>query len=277
MVERIVRLMEVHLKTRSLMKRRSMLLTAAWWLVLGAVGRADPIPVRHVQHPMHSRMVVHSENGSIIANAEFSQVVQGDEVTMHLVYQFLDGSIDEETTTYRQQARFQLIRDHHVQSGPFFTRPIDFEVNAADNTTTSWTTDRNGATNVDTRHLEMPGDVANGFIGTLVLNAPEHRASFSAQMVAPFNGGRLVRLRISREGERPFGDAGKTLKATVYRVHPELGGIIGMIAKLLGLKPKDVMVWVLQGEDPAVVRTVGQLGGYGPVLSSDVEGTTFGK
>jgi hypothetical protein len=50
-----------------------------------------------------------------------------------------------------------------------------------------------------------------------------------------------------------------------------------MIARLLNLQPKDVMVWVLEGETPAVMRIVGQLGGSGPVLSSELEGTSFGK
>jgi hypothetical protein len=50
-----------------------------------------------------------------------------------------------------------------------------------------------------------------------------------------------------------------------------------VIATLLGLQPKDVMVWVLEGEEPAVVRVVGQLGGFGPVVSSELEGTSFEK
>jgi hypothetical protein len=50
-----------------------------------------------------------------------------------------------------------------------------------------------------------------------------------------------------------------------------------VIATLLGLQQNDVMVWVLEGEQPAVVRVVGQLGGYGPVVSSELEGTSFGK
>jgi hypothetical protein len=37
------------------------------------------------------------------------------------------------------------------------------------------------------------------------------------------------------------------------------------------------MVWVLEGEKPAVMRVVGQLGGSGPVLSSELEGTSVGK
>ena len=71
--------------------------------------------------------------------------------------------------------------------------------------------------------------------------------------------------------------ATQPLKETVFRIHPELGGIVGVIAPLIGLQPKDVMVRVLEGEEPAVVRIVGQLGGYRPVISSDLEGTSFGK
>jgi hypothetical protein len=36
-------------------------------------------------------MVARSEAGKLIASCEFSQVVQGDEVTMRLTYKFVDG------------------------------------------------------------------------------------------------------------------------------------------------------------------------------------------
>jgi hypothetical protein len=96
-------------------------------------------------------------------------------------------------------------------------------------------------------------------------------------MLATVGSGRLIRLLISPEREQPFQTGGQTLEATVFRIHPELGGIVGVIAQLIGLQPKDVMVWVLEGEEPAVVRIVGQLGGYGPVMSSELEGANFGK
>ena len=76
---------------------------------------------------------------------------------------------------------------------------------------------------------------------------------------------------------QPFQRNGQTLRAMVFRIHPELGGIVGVIARLLGLQPKDVTVWVLDSEEPAIVRIVGQLGGYGPVVSSELEGASFGK
>ena len=222
-------------------------------------------------------MVARSDAGKIIASGEFSQVVQGDEVTMRLIYKFADGSIDDETTTYRQQGAFRLVRNHHVQKGPFFVKSVDFAVEAATGIATSRTVDKNGKVQVESEHIDLPDDLANGFVGTLLLNVPHNTMPFRVGILAPVGGGRLIRILISPEGEQLFQAAGQTLKATVFRIHPELGGIVGMIAPLIGLQPKDVMVWVLEGEEPAVERIVGQLGGYGPVVSSELEGTSFGK
>jgi hypothetical protein len=244
---------------------------------LSTAAPAEPIPVKHIQVPMQSTMVARSETGKIIAQVEFTQDVQGDEVTMRLTYRFVDGSIDDETTTYRQQGTFRLVRDHHIQQGPFFAKPIDFAVEAATGTATTRTTDKNGKIQVESEHIDLPDDLANGFVGTLLLNVPPNTAPFRVGILAPVFGGRLIRILVSPQGEQPFQKTGQTFKATVFRIHPELGGILGVIAKLLGLQPKDVMVWVLEGEKPAVMRVVGQLGGSGPVLSSELEGTSFGK
>jgi hypothetical protein len=259
------------------MERRNVLVVALLALTLVNAARAETIPVKHIQLPMHRLMVARSEAGKIIANGEFSQVVQGDEVTMRLTYRFVDGSIDEETTTYRQQGTFRLVRNHHIQTGPFFAKPADFAVEASSGTATSRTTDKSGKIHVESEHIDLPDDLANGFVGTLLLNVPPNTKPFRVGILAPVGGGRLIRILISPEGERPFRTAGQTLKATVFRIHPELGGIVGLIAQLIGLQPKDVMVWILEGEQPAVVRIIGQLGGYGPLVSSDLEGTSFEK
>ncbi len=222
-------------------------------------------------------MVARSEDGKTIATGEFTQVVQGDEVTMRMIYRFVDGSIDDETTTYTQQGTFRLVRNHHIEQGPFFARPIDFTVVAATGMVTSRTIDKNGRVHVESKHMDLPDDLANGFVGTLLLNVPPNTEPFQAGMLAPVGGGRLVRLLISPADEQTVELAGQTFKATVFRIHPELGGIVGVIARLLGLQPKDVMVWVLEGEEPAVAVIVGQLGGYGPVVSSELEGTSLGQ
>ena len=259
------------------MRRNDFLVAALGAITLGTAALAEPISVKHIQRPMHRFMVARSEAGRPIASGEFSQVVQGDEVTMRLTYHFVDGSIDDETTTYRQQSTFQLIRSHHIQNGPFFAKPVDFTVEAATGIATNRTAANNGKTRVESEHMELPDDLANGFVGTLLLNVPQKTTPFRVGMLAPVSGGRLIHLLISPEGEQEFHTEGQTLKAAVFCIHPELGGIASVIAPLIGLQPKDVMVWVLEGEEPAVVRIVGQLGGYGPVVSSELEGTSFGK
>lgn len=259
------------------MKRAYFLLAGFYAIAFAAAAAAESIPVRFVQRPVHRTMVTRSESGAIIARHEFSQTVLGNEVTMHLAYYFVDGSIDDEVATYTQDGTFRLIRDRHIQQGPFFTRPVDFTVDSAAGTTTIRTADKNGKVNVESRHLKLPDDLANGLVGVLLLNAPHDAKPFRVPMLAPVGGGRLIQISISQEGEQSLQMAGKTFKAAVFRIHPELGGIVGLIATLIGVQPKDVMVWVMEGEEPAVVKIVGQLGGYGPIVSSSMEGITFGN
>jgi hypothetical protein len=142
---------------------------------------------------------------------------------------------------------------------------------------TSRTIDKNGKIHVESKHMDLPNDLADGFVGTLLLNVPPNTTPFRLWMLAPVGGGRLVQLLISPESEQTVQLAGQNLKATVFRVHPELGGFMRLIARLLGLQPKDVTVWVLEGEEPTVAVVIGQLGGYGPVVSSDLVDTSFGK
>jgi hypothetical protein len=259
------------------MGRCNLVVAASLTITWGTATQAEQIPVKHIQLPMHRFMVARSEAGRTIANVEFSQAVLGDEVTMDVFYRFVDGSIDDEETTYTQQDKFRLVRNHHIQKGPFFTKPIDFTVEAATGIVTSRTLDKNGKAHVESKHINLPDDVANGFVGTLLLNVSHNTAPFRVGMLAPVSGGRLIRLLISPEDEQTVHLAGQSFKATVFRVHPELGGLVSVIARLLGLQPKDVMVWVLEGEEPAVAVIVGQLGGYGPVVISDLVGASFDK
>jgi hypothetical protein len=260
-----------------LMGQSNFVVAALLATALGTAALAEPISVRHIQRPMHRFMVARSADGKTIATGEFSQVVQGEEVTMRITYRFADGSIDDEATTYTQRGAFRLVRNHHIQKGPFFTKPVDFTVEAASGIVTSRTIDKNGRVHVGNKHMKLPDDLANGFVGTLLLNVSRNTTPFRVGMLAPVGDGRLIRLLISPEDEQTVYLARQPLKATVFRIHPELGGIVSVIARLLGLQPKDVMVWVLEGEEPAVAVVVGQLGGYGPVISSQLEGTSFGN
>ena len=183
------------------MERWSLLVAAFLVTAFATALPAETVAVRHIQRPLHRFMVARSEAGNVIATGEFTQVVQGDEVTMRLTYSFVDGSIDDETTTYRQQGTFRLVRYHHLQKGPFFTKPIDFTVEAATGIVSSRTVDKKGKIQVESKHMDLPVDLANGFVGTLLLNVPHNTTPFRVGMLAPVGGGRLIPLLISPESE----------------------------------------------------------------------------
>src|ERR1700684_3265823 len=160
------------------MKRSNSLVAAFLAIALSTAAPAERISVKHIQLPRHEFMVARSETGKIIARVEFTEDVQDDEVTMRLTCHFVDGSIDDETTTYRQQSTFRLVRNHHIQKGPFFVKPIDFTVEAATGIATSRTEDKSGKIHIESHHIDMPDDLANGFVGTLLLNLPQNAAPF---------------------------------------------------------------------------------------------------
>ena len=259
------------------MRTSGFVAMAFFGLAFGTIGQAEPIAVRHIQGQRHLFMTTRSESGKLIANDEFLQVVRGDEVTMRLTFRFLDGSIDEETTTFRQHGTFRLVRNSHVQRGPFFAKPVDFTVDAEAGTAITRTPDKDGKVRVESRQIRLPDDLANGFVGTLLLNVPHDTAPFRVGLLVPVAGGRLIQILTTPEREQAFQMAGKNCKAAVFRIHPELGGFVGWIAELIGIQPKDVLVWVMEGEQPAVVKIEGQLGGYGPVVHSELVGASFGQ
>jgi hypothetical protein len=192
-----------------------------------------------------------------------------------MVFHFRDGSIDDETTVYTQTKTFQFVSDHHIQRGPFFAKPSDITVQA-DGQVTTITPSKDGQPKTETQHIDLPADVSNGMIGTLVANFNPNGPPINLGMVVPVEGkGRLVHVDITPGPQSSFTIAGTRRKATVYRLKIDLGGIIGVIAPIVNKQPHDIMLWVLEGDPPLFVREVGQLSEGGPVVSIEFAGTAF--
>ena len=255
------------------MIRQLALLTATIVLATAPL-HADPIPVRQSQGSMHGFLEIRSEGGIVIGHGDLIQTAHGDRVTSELLLHFKDGSIDDETATFTQNHTFSLISDHHIQKGPYFPKPLDMLVEANGQITTK-TIDKDGKEQVETQHLDLPPDISNGMIGPLLLNVPANADPFKLSMVAPVGKGRLIKLDVTREGEQPFTVAGVTRKAQVFRLHIDLGGVVGVVAPIVGKQPDDVHIWVIEGTAPESVRVVQQLYGGGPVVSIELAGTTF--
>jgi hypothetical protein len=233
------------------------------------------VPVHHIQGTSHAFMVIRAESGTVLGYGELLQLIHGDRVNSRLTYHFRDGSVDEDTTIFSQRATFHLISDHHVQHGPFFSKASDCMIEENGNVTNR-TVDKDGKQEFQTSHIDLPPDVSNGFTGTMLLNISPTSGPFKLGLVAPTGKGRLIQLAFDIVGEEPFSPIlGVRRQANVFRIHPELGGVAGVVAPVIGKQPKDVFVWILEGEVPGLVREIGPLEQGGAVVSVEPAGASY--
>jgi hypothetical protein len=239
------------------------LAAAAATLVCAVTVQGEPVRVRHAEGIVHGFLVLRTLDGTSIADGDLIQRSSGARVTSRLVFHFKDGSVNDETAVYSQRGEFRLISDHLIQKGPSFPRPVDMTIDAG--TVTVRYTGDHGEQKVESEHLELPPDVSNGLILTVLKNvrpeAPPKTLSFVAATPKP----RLVKLEISNAGQERFstGEAGRT--ATHYVLKVDIGGLSGLIAPLVGKQPPDAHVWILNGEAPAFVKSEQTMYLGGPV------------
>jgi len=105
-----------------------------------------------------------------IADGESTQVAQGDHVTSHMWFKFKDGSSYDEATVFSQRGTFRLLRDHVVQRGPAFKRRMETSIDASNGEVTVRYTDAKKQEKIATQDLNLPADLANGILFTLLKN-----------------------------------------------------------------------------------------------------------
>jgi hypothetical protein len=211
--------------------------------------------VRYAEGLVHGFLILRTLDGTPLADGDLIQAARGDRVTSRLVFHFKDRSLHDETAVYSQRRRFRLISDHLVQRGPTFPRPLDMSVDGSTGRVTVRYTDEDGKQKTEAEHLEVPPDLANGMILTLLKNVQSDSPPKTISFVAATPKPRLVKLAITVAGEEPFSTGGAARKATHYVLRVEIGGISGLLAPLLGKQPPDSHVWILGGEAPAFVKS----------------------
>jgi len=234
------------------------------------------VPVRHMEGTVHGFLAVRTMEGETIAAGDLLQVVQGDRLVSNLIFHFKDGSVDDETTVFSQHHDFRLISDHHVQKGPSFPHPMDVLIDASSGQVTVRSYE-DGKEKVETDHLDLQPDVANGLLLDLLKNIPPHAPETKVSYVAATPKPRLVKLSIKPEGEETFWAAGVRHIATRFTLKVELGGVAGIVAPVLGKQPKDTHVWILGGRAPAFVRMEGQFYEGGPIWKIELTSPIWRK
>jgi hypothetical protein len=237
---------------------------------------SEAVPVRHKEGTVHGFLVVRTMEGKTIAAGDLIQVVEGDRLVSNLSFHFKDGSVDDEKTVFTQDHDFRLISDHHVQKGPSFPHPMDVSIDTSSGEVTVRSSE-DGKEKVETDHLDMEPDLANGLLLDLLKNIPKDTPETKVSYVAATPKPRLVKLAIKPEGEETFSAAGAQHKATRYAVRVELGGVAGVVAPIIGKEPKDTYVWILEGKAPAFVRMEGQFYEGGPIWKIELTSPIWPK
>jgi hypothetical protein len=216
---------------------------------------AEPVAVRHTEGLVHGFLVLRTLEGKALADGDLLQAARGDRVTTRLVFRFRDGSVHDETAVYSQRQHFKFVSGRLVQKGPAFPQPLEMAINGSTGQVTVRYTNDKGEQKVEDERVEVPADLANGMILTLLKNVRPNAIPKSVSLIAATPKPRLVKLAISAAGQERFVTGGAGRAATHYVVKVEIGGLSGLIAPLVGKQPPDSHVWILGGEVPAFVKS----------------------
>jgi|SRR5579872_10071 len=236
---------------------------------------ADIVNVRYKEGLLHGFLTLRTEEGTTIAVGDWTQNVQGDRVTGDLTFHFKDGSLHQERTVFSQRGKFQLLNYHLIQKGPAFKHSSETWLDASTGQFKVRYQDDDGKEkNIDER-VQLPEDIANGMLATLLKNVSIGSQPIMLPIVVATPKSRIIKLAISFQGEDPVLVAGSSRKARHYLVKVELGGVAGVVAPLVKKQPPDTHVWILSGNFPVFVRSVGALYEGGPIWTIEQTSPTW--
>src|SRR5262245_27476606 len=157
---------------------------------------AAQIPVRYQEGITHGFLTLRAAGGRLIAEGEIAQTAKDGVVTSRIIFRFKDGSLYNDTTTFSQRGSFRLLKDHIVQKGPAFKQQMERTMDAQTGKVTV-RYEEDGKTKEIEQSVEMPPDLSNGILFTLVKNllkTPSATVSYLALTPKPT----VVRLVFTR-------------------------------------------------------------------------------
>jgi hypothetical protein len=230
----------------------------------------EAVAARQPEGVAHGFLTLRDMGGKKLADGEMTQVVHGGRVESHLVFRFNDGSLYEDKTEFTQEGHFKLMSDHVVQKGPSFKKPSDTLVDLSKGEVTVRSKDEDGQEKAETTKLDMPADVANGLLFTILKHIKPNTIESNVSYVSTNSKPQIVKMVITLEGQRAVSNGRIHVTSNLYKLKVDIGGAKGVLAKVTGKQPADIHVWVLGGAAPAFIRWEGPLYAEGPVWRIDL-------
>jgi hypothetical protein len=231
---------------------------------------SQPLPVRYAEGLVHGFLTLRSATGEVLADGELLQIPKGTIVKSRLVLHFHDGSLHDETSVFSQKGTFRLISDHLIQKGPSFPTSIDATIDVAKGQVDVRSRKEGKEESAKSDPMKLPVELSNGLLFILLKNVAPDAGQIASSMLAYTPKPRVVGLKVSAAGEETFSVGSGSAKAKHFVVHPELGGITGVIAPLVGKEPPDAHIWIMTGDVPAFIRFQGSLFAEGPIWTIEL-------
>ena len=227
---------------------------------------AAPIPVRFAEGVTHGYLVLSGVDGVTLAHGDLLQVVRGGgEIDKRMIFHFKDGSVFDENVTFTQREVYTLKSYRLSEKGPAFEGDREISMTPATGAYRVRLKDhKDGEEKILEGKLDLPADVYNGLILTVVKNLPKG-AGETVHFVAFTPEPRLIELALTPAGETKVAVGDLTKSAAHYLMKPRLGMWLKFFAKILGRMPPDLHAWVMNDEVPAFVGFEGTLGTQGQV------------
>jgi hypothetical protein len=215
---------------------------------------ADQVQVRFPEGVTHGFLALRSLDGTMLANGDLLQTAKDDQVTTRLVFHFRDGSLQDETSIFTQSGTFKLLSNHLIQKGPSFPESIDQTLDMSTGQVAIKYSDKNGKAKNNSDRMDLPADLSNGVLLSIVKNIRPDELPISVGFLAGGSKPRLVKLVITGGVEETFKVNGAPRKATHYIIKVRIGGVSGLLAPVVGKQPPDSHVWIARGDVPAFVK-----------------------
>jgi hypothetical protein len=226
-------------------------------------GWAAPVEVRFLEGVTRGFLVLRSTTGQIVAHGELLQTAHSDRVDSRMTFRFKDGSRYDEKVVFSQQHVFTLLSYHLVQRGPSFPEPMDVSLDRKQGRYHVKTGEK-GREKDSSGTIELPPDVYNGMTSMLLKNLTQGRSE-SVHYIAFTPTPRLISLDLVPVGEQKLQIGEEEGQATRFAIKPKLGGVMSVVATLLGKTPADYECVIWTKDLPAFVRCDGPLRPKGPV------------
>lgn len=219
---------------------------------------SNAVPVKYVEGTVHGFLTLTTEDGALLAHGDQFQTSRNGGISSKMVFHFADGSVFDESVTFTQHEVFTMQTYHLVQSGPAFDEDLDASISRTGSYVVRTKSHKDGKEKEYEGSLNLPGDIYNGMVSLITKNISQ-QTSTMVHFVAFMPEPKVIEIELAPSGAQRV-KFGKHEEAAVgFTIHPKLGFMLKVGAKLTGKLPPDSHVWNVTDDVPAFVRSEGPL------------------